>query len=368
MSLKIIILSILVLGFAIFSAYLVIKKSVLESDRRLSHFTILLCSIFIVTLVLNVVGPLNDNPIVVYLSLLFFPFCLALPVSMYFYAVSLIKTNETESKLKNSIIHYSPAILLLVINTFTFIALYILNPSSENYNLLYTARKFINFFSLFIVFLSLNVIYIYKGYHLYQTRKLSVQSVQLKQSNNTLIWMKWFLIAYSIQILILYTFQLPVLSSIKELSRLLMLCYLFFIIYYGSKNFEFNEETNSDLQLDNSKKDIIKKELENAMLSEKLYLNHSISIQSLSTQLNTNTKYLSYVINNVFGKNFSSYINEYRIEDSKKLFLENAHDTYTIESISKMTGFKSKSAFYYAFKKYTGLTPTQYIQSHVEKE
>ncbi len=364
---KIIILAILSLGFSGFSIYLHLKKNTIESDKRLSHFTTILSCIFIETLVLNLAGPQNTNPLVVYLSLLFFPLCLALPVAMYFYCISLIKTNDMDATLNKTIPHYSPAILLLIINTFSFIALYVINQKHGNYALLETMKMFINFFSLFIVFLVSNVVYIYKGFNLYQTRKLSIQSVQNKRSNNTLVWMKWFLIAYAVQILILYTFQLPILSSIKEISRILMLCYLFFIVYYGSRNSEFNEETDSDLKLDNSKKDVIQKELEKAMVSDKLYLDQSLSIQSLSLELKTNTKYLSYVINNVFDKNFSSFINEYRIEDAKNLFLENAHSTYTIESISKMTGFKSKSAFYYAFKKYTGMTPTKFIQMNANE-
>lgn len=366
MLLKIIILAILSVGFTTFSIYLYMKKNAIESDRRLSHFTGILSCIFIETLVLNLAGTQTTHPIVVYLSLLFFPLCLALPVAMYFYCISLIKTNDTEAKLSTTISHYSPAIILLIINTFSFIALYVIDQEHENYALLETIKRFVNFFSLFIVFLVMNIVYIYKGYSLYQTRKVSVQSVQNKNSNNTLIWMKWFLIAYSVQILILYTFQLPILSSIKEVSRIVMLCYLFFIVYYGSRNSEFDEETDTDLKLDNSKKDVIQKELEKAMLVDKIYTDQTLSIQSLSLELNTNTKYLSYVINNVFGKNFPTFINEYRVEDAKKLFLENAHTTYTIESISKMTGFKSKSAFYYAFKKYTGMTPTQFIQSNVE--
>lgn len=364
MTFKIIILLILSIGFSVFSIYLYIKKKSIESDRRLSHFTCILSIIFIETLVINVSGTETTHPIIVYLSLLFFPLCLALPVAMYFYCISLIKTNNTEEKLKNTVPHYSPAIILLIINTFSFIALYVMDQNGENYALLEMIKRFINFLSLFIIFLVLNVVYIYQGYVLYNNRKISVQSVQNKNSNSTLVWLKWFLIAYTLQILILYTFQLPMLSSIKEVSRALMLCYLVFIVYYGSRNSEFNEETDSDLKLDNSKKNIIQTELEEAMHNDKLYLDQSLSIQSLSIRLNTNTKYLSYVINNVFDKNFSSFINEYRIEDAKKLFLENAHSTYTIESISKMTGFKSKSAFYYAFKKYTGSTPTQFIQNN----
>lgn len=367
MEFKSIVITLLAIGFTAFACYKYLRGGSVESERRLAHFSIIAGLIFTCTLALHLAGPESSSPFVVYLSLMFFPLCLALPVAMYMYVVSLYGKHDTEGRLANTVGHYGPAALLLVVNTFSFIALYVIEPDSQNYNLLSTLRTYINFFSLFIAFLIANVVYLYKGYVFYNERKAAVKTGLGGDVEQILVWMKMFMIAYAMLIVILYLFQVPVLASIKEVSRILLLCYLVFIVYFGGKNTVYYEEQLDDQTLDNEKQESIVALLEKAMVNNRLYLEKSLTLQSLSAELNTNTKYLSYVINQVYKKNFSSYINEQRIAYAQQLFLNNAHSTYTIETISKMTGFKSKSAFNYAFKKYTNMTPTQYITSQISQ-
>ena len=98
------------------------------------------------------------------------------------------------------------------------------------------------------------------------------------------------------------------------------------------------------------------------METEKPYLELDLNIKSLAHRINTNNKYLSYLVNKEFNTNFSSYINSYRIEEAKKLLSDEKYNIYTIESLAKMTGFKSKSTFNAVFKKETSLTPSQFKQ------
>lgn len=106
----------------------------------------------------------------------------------------------------------------------------------------------------------------------------------------------------------------------------------------------------------------IKEELLEVMKTEKPYLDHNLNIFTLSKRLNTNSKYLSQVINQEFNKSFVHFVNEYRIEEVKQILLLN--NNYTIEAQSQMVGFKSKSSFNIAFKRHTGLTPSLFIQGH----
>lgn len=96
------------------------------------------------------------------------------------------------------------------------------------------------------------------------------------------------------------------------------------------------------------------------MVNEKIYLNPDVSQSLIAKKLNTNTAYLSNIINYQLSSNFSNYINQYRIEEAERMILNNQQDILTFEGIAKNVGFNSKSAFNKAFKKFTGKTPSQF--------
>ena len=60
------------------------------------------------------------------------------------------------------------------------------------------------------------------------------------------------------------------------------------------------------------------------------------------------------------GKSFFDLINSYRIEEAKKMIKEPEDEKMTISEVMYKVGFNSKSSFNTAFKKYTGLTPSEY--------
>ena len=106
----------------------------------------------------------------------------------------------------------------------------------------------------------------------------------------------------------------------------------------------------------------IKEDLLEVIKTEKPYLDQNLNIFTLAKRLNTNSKYLSQVINHEFDKSFVHFVNEYRVEEAKAVLLSN--NNYTIEAQSQMVGFKSKSAFNSAFKRHTGKTPSVFIQGN----
>jgi AraC-like DNA-binding protein len=106
----------------------------------------------------------------------------------------------------------------------------------------------------------------------------------------------------------------------------------------------------------------IKEDLLVVIKTEKPYLDQNLNIFTLAKRLNTNSKYLSQVINHEFDKSFVHFVNEYRVEEAKAVLLSN--NNYTIEAQSQMVGFKSKSAFNSAFKRHTGQTPSLFIQGN----
>jgi AraC-like DNA-binding protein len=102
--------------------------------------------------------------------------------------------------------------------------------------------------------------------------------------------------------------------------------------------------------------------LNEIMLLEKPYLENDLNISNLAGMIDTDFHKLSQVINESFSKNFYDYINTYRIEESKRLLRKPDSEKFKIISIAYDSGFSTKSSFYNAFRKNTGLTPGEYVK------
>lgn len=90
----------------------------------------------------------------------------------------------------------------------------------------------------------------------------------------------------------------------------------------------------------------------------KVFLDPELSLKKLSAMIETNQTYLSNVVNRYFECNLKTLVNSYRIEYSKEMIRTGR---YQLEEIPKKCGFASKSPFYAAFKRMTGMTPMQYM-------
>ena len=109
----------------------------------------------------------------------------------------------------------------------------------------------------------------------------------------------------------------------------------------------------------------ISAKLSSIMTEERPYTNAGLKIKDLADLLEISTHQLSQLLNDNFGKNFTSYINEFRIEASKEMIISNK--TYTLEAIGYECGFNSKSTFFTTFKKLTGTTPAAYKKNYSSK-
>ena len=85
-----------------------------------------------------------------------------------------------------------------------------------------------------------------------------------------------------------------------------------------------------------------------------------LSLTLLASQIQMSRNQLSEVINSKMGCNFYDFVNKYRVEDVKQLMVDTKYKDYTILAIAFEAGFPSKSTFNSIFKKFTGLTPSEY--------
>jgi tetratricopeptide (TPR) repeat protein/AraC-like DNA-binding protein len=114
--------------------------------------------------------------------------------------------------------------------------------------------------------------------------------------------------------------------------------------------------------LTDEQKQNIKSMIINYMNNNEDYLHINYTVNTLANDLEINRNYISQVINESFNQNFSNFLNGYRIKEARKI-LSSTNLNFTIEAIAGMVGFKSKTAFNNAFKKYVGITPSFYLNS-----
>lgn len=112
--------------------------------------------------------------------------------------------------------------------------------------------------------------------------------------------------------------------------------------------------------IDNTNAQSLFQEVNRIILDRRLYQHPRLSLRELSTETGVQEKTLSWIINQGAGKNFSEYINQLRVDAAcsqlMKLQSGNLLDT------AYAVGFSSKSTFNAAFKKQTGMTPSQFCK------
>lgn len=103
-------------------------------------------------------------------------------------------------------------------------------------------------------------------------------------------------------------------------------------------------------------------QLKQLLDTDKLYLNPELSLKTVADLLNTNTKYLSQVVNHQAGINFQQFVNLYRVKEAKHKIVKDSFSNLTLYGIALQCGFKNKSTFYKVFKEVTGYTPKDFVR------
>ena len=140
-----------------------------------------------------------------------------------------------------------------------------------------------------------------------------------------------------------------------------------FLNYFENK---LPKETAMPTAKEISKTSNIPKETEEALVQKlaqfensKQFTKQDMSLATLASHFDTNTKYLSEIINTHKNKNFNSYINELRINYIiNKLKNNNTYLNYKISYLAEESGFSSHSSFATVFKAVTGIPPTVFIE------
>lgn len=125
----------------------------------------------------------------------------------------------------------------------------------------------------------------------------------------------------------------------------------------NSKQFITPEAEEADAEQNDPLKGIFD-EIIYVLETEKIYQNPNLSINDVTQAINSNQKYVSSAITTYSNMNFNNFINYYRINEAKKLIIY--HKQHTLNEIMYASGFNSRTPFYNAFIKFTGMSPKKF--------
>ena len=146
--------------------------------------------------------------------------------------------------------------------------------------------------------------------------------------------------------------------------------YLFFLGYLGYMQnhtiVTLEQDTlhlceNETINLSQEK---IKSQLLILFEKEQAFKNPDLKITDVAIILYTNRTYISTLINTEYSCSFSTFVNQYRVEEAKKALLNEENNSYSLEHISSLAGFGSLHSFMRVFKEITGTTPGRYREQH----
>lgn len=180
---------------------------------------------------------------------------------------------------------------------------------------------------------------------------------------------KWLLAIYASNAMICLSFQLSLLFAVNAnvyFSGAMIFSFLLYLIVlvllYRRKTSDlFNmvpPPRNPAKKVSDEDAASVLSTLDQLMSAKEIYKNPNLTLGELAKAVNMPSHQLSQVLNDNLGKNFTSFVNEYRISAACKMIADD--HPFSLEALGYEVGFNSKSTFYSSFKKARGTTPLQY--------
>ncbi|NDV84870.1 helix-turn-helix domain-containing protein [Bacteroides sp. 51] len=108
---------------------------------------------------------------------------------------------------------------------------------------------------------------------------------------------------------------------------------------------------------------VLMEQIRQLMSEDKVYINPNLTLGDIAAMLGVNRNYTSATINRCTGSNFANFINEYRISEAISIMSVKKNAALTIDQIAYSSGFNDRKSFYRAFKKITGLAPSEFREN-----
>jgi AraC-like DNA-binding protein len=329
--------------------------------------------------ILQIYGILPDKRWVISLSL----FMLFAPL-LYLY--SKYVTKEFYSFNRFDYIHAIPPLLLI----FLFLILTIFSPhealktDNSDFQFIWLRNSFGYIFNI------LCIAYVYYALRNVMRFKKQIKHFYSYTSDNiNLNWLLFVIISFVLIFLMivisstLFEFQ-KVKNGVDMFRHIVELFFVYIISIWGFRQTQLNSEFKSEnsikkepenkessfykYQKSGLKDDQAEKylhELIDFMERTESWKDIELSVAKISAQTNIPKHHITQVLNEYLCKNFYQFVNEYRIENAKKLLKSEKCAAWSIVAIAYECGFNSKTAFNNFFKKSTNLTPSEFRKKSI---
>jgi AraC-like DNA-binding protein len=196
----------------------------------------------------------------------------------------------------------------------------------------------------------------------------------------SLSWLRYFLLGLALALFLSLNETLNAIPAIVPLTHFGYLFLVFYLGYFSLRQQEIYPYQQRDVEeirgiieeetkhsrfqrFSDEELGLAKRKLLQVMESEKVFLDPNLGLPQLAAKVHMSTHDLSFLINEGFGENFFQFVNRYRVEEAKTLLKSGKHKHLNILGIAYESGFRSKSTFNTTFKKLTGLSPSQFMQT-----
>lgn len=104
--------------------------------------------------------------------------------------------------------------------------------------------------------------------------------------------------------------------------------------------------------------DVICNRLGELMRDEKIFADEDLSLRDLASELGISPHQLSQILNERMKKNFNTFVNEYRVDEARRMLID--EPGRSILSVGIAVGFNSNTTFCTVFSKVTGQSPSNF--------
>ncbi len=197
--------------------------------------------------------------------------------------------------------------------------------------------------------------YVRKNYPKVQSIKKGMPSFKL-----------WFLSIYIGNAIICIAFNTGNYTSyiVGALSFSFVFYLLALLLLFAKKRNELiflNVPRDREKRIPVENANVLTERLEDMMMEGQLHKDPDLTLAKVAKKLGVLPNKLSLLLNDNIGVSFPDYLNKKRVAEAKAMIKSNSN--YSFEAIGYDCGFNSKSAFYAAFKKHAGTTPSKYRAS-----